>query len=281
MSAAIEPRRFKERISVPLVRILRVYVALITSLVMGLTVLAAYLQQSAEVGYERQRVLTRLVSEITSQAGEISALATSPLLWTGLTDSQGREVYLAPLLERFNRSGARRLYVLDYRGRVFIAPNTEPPAVASVIASDPVVVAAVQQGRDGFGLRAIEGGVPQVLLVHRILNPNTDGAVGYIVAVIDVPKALSLLRLESDVALSLAIGDSALTPEPAGGWLIGGEAAATASDGEMDVPVRVWVGQPTNVNTKSNMRGRMNSQIITKIDVYQGAQKQMNYLWRL
>jgi diguanylate cyclase (GGDEF)-like protein/PAS domain S-box-containing protein len=244
MSAAIEPRRFKERISVPLVRILRVYVALITSLVMGLTVLAAYLQQSAEVGHERQRVLTRLVSEITSQAGEISALATSPLLWTGLTDSQGREVYLAPLLERFNRSGARRFYVLDYRGRVFIAPNTEPPAVASVIASDPVVVAAVQQGRDGFGLQAIEGGVPQVLLVHRILNPNTDGAVGYIVAVIDVPKALSLLRLESDVALSLAIGDSALTPEPAGGWLISGEAAATASDGEMDVPVRVWVGQP-------------------------------------
>ena len=244
MSAATEPRRFKERISVPLVRILRVYVALITSLVMGLTVLAAYLQQSAEVGNQRQRVLTRLVSEITSQAGEISALATSPLLWTGLTDSQGREVYLAPLLERFNRSGVRRFYVLDYRGRVFIAPNTEPPAVAAAIVSDPVVVAAVQQGRDGFGLRATEGGVPQVLLVHRILNPNTDGAVGYILAVIDVPKALSLLRLESDVALSLAIGDSALIPEPASGWLIGGEAAAMASEGEMDVPVRVWVGQP-------------------------------------
>jgi hypothetical protein len=25
----------------------------------------------------------------------------------------------------------------------------------------------------------------------------------------------------------------------------------------------------------------MNSQVITKIDVYQGTQKQMNYLWRL
>ncbi len=244
MTSPASPPRFKERISVPLVQILGVYVALITCLVMGLTVLAAYLQQSAEAGYQRQRVLTRLVSEITSQASEISALATSPLLWTGLTDSQGREAYLAPLLERFNRAGARRFYVLDYRGRVFIAPNTEPASIASAIASDSVVVAAVNQASDGFGLRATAGGVPQVLLVHRILNPNTDGAVGYIVAVIDVPKALSLLRLESDVALSLAIGQSALTPEPDGRWLIGGEAAATASEGEMDVPVRVWVGRP-------------------------------------
>ncbi len=244
MTSPASPPRFKERISVPLVQILGVYVALITCLVMGLTVLAAYLQQSADAGYQRQRVLTRLVSEITSQAGEISALATSPLLWTGLTDSQGREVYLAPLLERFNRGGARRFYVLDYRGRVFISPSAESPDVAPAIASDPVVIAAVDQMRDGFGLRTPVGGMPQVLLVHRILNPNTDGAVGYIVAVIDVPKALSLLRLESDVALSLAIGESALTPEPDGRWLIGGEAAATASEGDMDVPVRVWVGRP-------------------------------------
>lgn len=244
MLSSPAPLRFKDRISVQLVQILGVYVALITSLVMGLTVLAAYLQQSVAVGYDRQRVLTRLVSEITNQAGEISALATSPLLWTGLTDSQGREVYLAPLLERFNRGGVRRLYVLDYRGRVFLAPSAELPEVAPALASDPVVTATVDQMRDGFGLRTSAGGVLQVLLIHRILNPNTDGAVGYIVAVIEVPKALSLLRLEPDVALSLAIGESALTPEPAGRWLIAGEAAATASEGEMDVPVRVWVGRP-------------------------------------
>ena len=244
MSSTLSPRRFKERISVPLVQILRGYVALITSLIMGLTVVAAYLYQSEEGGNQRQRVLTRLVSEITSQAGEISALATSPLLWTGLTDSQGREVYLAPLLEQFNRGGARRFYVLDYRGRIFIAPTAEPPDVAPGIASDSVVTAAVQQMRDGFGIRVSSGGEPQVLLVQRILNPNTDGAVGYIVAVINVPKSLSLLRLEPDVALSLAIGESALTPEPAGRWMISGEATATASEGEMDVPVRVWVGRP-------------------------------------
>lgn len=244
MPSTTSPRRFKERISVPLVRILRGYVALITSLVMGLAVVAAYLYQSAEGGYQRQRVLTRLVSEITSQAGEIGALATSPLLWTGLTDSQGREVYLAPLLEQFNRGGARRFYVLDYRGRVFIAPNAEPADVAPAIAADPAVTAAVNQMRDGFGVRATENALPQILLIHRIQNPNTDGAVGYIVAVIDVPRALRLVRLESDVALALAIGDSPLMPEPTGRWLIDGEAAATASEGEMDVPVRVWIGRP-------------------------------------
>lgn len=238
------PPRFKERISGPLVRILRVYVALITSLVMGLTVVAAYLYQSSEIGHERQKVLTRLVAEITSQAGEISALATSSLLWTGLTDSQGREVYLAPLLERFNRGGQRRFYVLDYRGRVFIAPQADPPGVAATLEADPAVTAAVREARDGYGIRVPEGGAPQVLLIHRILNPNMEGVVGYIVAVIDVPLALSLLRLEPQIALSVAVGDSPLVPAPAPGWMIAGEIAATAAAGDLSVPVRVWIGRP-------------------------------------
>ena len=41
--------RFKERISVPLVRILRVYVTLITSLVMALTVPATHPRNSQEI----------------------------------------------------------------------------------------------------------------------------------------------------------------------------------------------------------------------------------------
>lgn len=237
-------RRFKERISQPLVQILGVYVALITSLVMGLTVAAAYLQQSSEASHQRQTVLTRLVSEITSQAGELDALANSPVLWTGLADSQGREVYLAPLLGSFNRAGIRRFYVLDYRGRIFIAPNNESAAQVASIVSDPVVLGAVSQSRDGFGVRMSDSGVPQILLIHRVTNPDADLAVGFIAAVIDLPFALSMLRLDPDTPLAVGIGDSALMPTPDRHLLISGELAAVASEGELNVPVRVWVGRP-------------------------------------
>jgi hypothetical protein len=50
--------------------------------------------------------------------------------------------------------------------------------------------------------------------------------------------------------------------------------------GNRPAALRRLDGQPTNANTASNMRGRVDSQIITKVDLYQGTQKQMNYLWR-
>ncbi|MEY2801715.1 MAG: hypothetical protein RL513_1300, partial [Pseudomonadota bacterium] len=149
MSRPAPTSRFRDRISGPLIRILGLYVALVTGFVMALIVTAIYLYQSSRLDYVREKVLTRVVAEVINQAGELDALATSPLLWTGLTDSKGREVYLAPLIERFNRGPLRQLYVLDYGGRVFIAPQSQPATVTAAIAADPIVTASVTASREG------------------------------------------------------------------------------------------------------------------------------------
>lgn len=244
MLAADMSPRFKERISGPLVSILRLYVALFTLIVIGLTVLAAYLHQNSEVEHQRQKVLLRLVAEVTSQAGEISVLATSPLMWFGLMDSEGRGAYLEPLMARFNQDGTRRFHALDYRGRLLIAPHRQSAAEAEAVAADPAVGVAVRESRDNYGMRVTPRGEPQILLIHRVLNPNTDTVVGFIAAVIDVPTALRFLKIEPGVALSVGVGDQALAPAPRRGWRITSEASATAAAGDMSVPLRVWIGLP-------------------------------------
>lgn len=241
MPQAPSPSRFSDRISGPLIRILRLYVTVVTGLVMGLTVLAAYLYQSAALENVREKVLTRVVAEVNNQAAELSALATSPLLWTGLTDSQGREAYLKPLLARFNRSALRQFHVLDYRGRVFLAPESGPPAETQAIAADPFVIAAVRESRVSYNLRTTAQGRTQIVLVEPIQNPNAESAVGYIVVVIDLPTLLSQLSIDADVGIALALGDRTLVPTPDERFKFTTEGRALATASELEVPVRVHV----------------------------------------
>jgi diguanylate cyclase (GGDEF)-like protein/PAS domain S-box-containing protein len=248
MSRPAPTSRFRDRISGPLIRILGLHVALVTGFVMALTVAAIYLYQSSRLDYVRERVLTRVVAEVTNQASELYALATSPLLWTGLTDSKGREVYLAPLMERFNRGPLRQLYVLDYVGRVFIAPQSQPATVAAAIAADPIVTASVTALREGFGLRTTENGGTQILLVRPIQNPAAESAVGFIVAAINVPPLLSQLGIGQDFAISLALGEQPLSPTPQDAKMFTTEGSAVAATAELDMPVRIWVGHPVQAS---------------------------------
>ncbi len=233
--------RFRDGISVPLIRILRLYVILITSLFMVLVVLATYFYQRAELEHEREQVLTRLDSEITTQAGELAALATSPLLSTGLTDSQGREAYLQPLLDRFNRSALRKFYVLDYRGRIFIGSQGPQDVQASMVVSAPAVTAAVRESRDGFGLLDHGKETPMVLLVQRVQNPQAEQPVGFIVAVVDFSAILRPLNIDPSIDVSLGLGDLPLTPSPSERWVFSAAGQAVAGTPDFSVPVRGYV----------------------------------------
>ncbi len=234
--------RFRDRISEPLIRILRLYVTMATLLAMALTLLTAYLYQNLQLDYVREKVLMRVVSEVTNQSIDLGALATSPLLWTGLTDSAGREVYLAPLLARFNRGALRQFYILDYRGRVFIAPESQPDAAAA-IATDPIVTTAVQESRDGYGLRSLEKGRMQILLVQRIQNPTTEMAVGFIVAAIDIATLLSQIGVDPEFEVAVTVGEQPLPLSSRAVGMLTSQGWTMASAAELEVPVRVWVGR--------------------------------------
>ncbi|HBI84608.1 MAG TPA: hypothetical protein DDY24_12880, partial [Alcaligenaceae bacterium] len=49
-------------------------------------------------------VRTQLKSQITATLAQADTLIRSPVLWTGLMDSFGRETYLKPLLKQLNRN---------------------------------------------------------------------------------------------------------------------------------------------------------------------------------
>lgn len=255
MLQAAPRSRFRDHISGPLTRMLGVYVALFTSFVMALTVVSTYLYQSSQLDHVLDRVLTWVVAEITSQAGEIDALATSPLLWNALADSKGRDAYLVPLLERFNRGAQRQFHVLDYRGRLFIAPNSQAVAAAAAIAADPIVAASVKTSRVEFGLRTINKDVRQILLVTPVRRPATDMAVGFIVAVIDLPALLSQQGVDRDLEISLALGEQPLSPVPQAAGMFSAEGSTMADGGGLQIPVRLWVGRSARASAVFSASG--------------------------
>ena len=248
---------FRDRISAPLVRILRVYVALITSFVMVLMVAATYSYAVIDIEHQRDKLLQRLTNEATTQIDELNALAHSPLLWTGLTDSKGREVYLEPLLERFNRGGTRQFTVLDYRGRMVLGPARKAgeESAAPDITTEPAVLAAVREGRNGFGLRTVESGVPQVLLVHRITDPESEVAVGFLVALIDTNILVRRLGLNSGLSLSVTVGDLAMARPTASRWMYSAEGRGQGGYDDLIVPIRVWIGKPVYASAAVTLTG--------------------------
>ena len=217
----------RERIAGGLARIVRLYVALSVAVLGLAAIVISQYDAVTRLSQDREIVVTRLTADLKSVAGQLDSLATSSLLWTGLTDSYGREAYLAPLLARFNAASGSRYLVLDYRGRPFLAP--EGARAARVIGSEPVRQ-ALSEGRAAHGLleappssgdrkaQGIDRLPAAVVLVQPVLSPQTTGPVGFIVAEYDPRAAVAELPLAPglDVEL-LSAGSRALEHDTA--WL--------------------------------------------------------------
>ena len=238
------PTLFQNRISSQLTQILRLYVMLVTALVLGITLAGAYFYEHSRLNHERSLVTTKLGAEVSNAASDLQSLASATVLWTGLTDSQGREVYLEPLLLRFNRAKVRQLVVLDYRGRVFLAPPSFSAQQAQGVADDSGVNAAVQQGADGFSQRVLPDGHIEILLVHRVMSPVAATPVGFIVAVVDVTRTIASLGLEPDLKVSIALGRLPLLPEPASAHMLSSRGSVRIEGGESEQSLTVWIGRP-------------------------------------
>lgn len=232
----------RRRISSELVRIVRAYVLLVTGLVATIAAGGTYGYYRVELAHYRAMAATILGTQVSNVSHELQSLAASPLLRTGLTDSYGREAYLAPLLAQFNRAKVRQFVVLDARGRVFLAPDQ--PDAATLAISDPVVQ-AVRTGSSTYGMRMNASGMAaDLLLVQRVMAPQADAPIGFIVASIDAAQATSQINLSPGVRLSVAIDDHA--PVPA----VGGWSSLTVTQtqrvkvGEFDMALNVWASHP-------------------------------------
>ena len=231
----------RQRISAELARIVGSYVALIVLLFAGITVGGAIGFVRMDLDHHRELVRTRLVTEMSNLGHEMASLATSPLLWTGLTDSFGRETYLAPLITRLNRADLRRYVLLDYRGRVFM---TTDPAQGEALAADPAVIDAVRTGREGSGIRADAKGSPELVLVHRVMSPQSDAPVGFIVGVVRVGTMVDQIQWRFGMRVSVGVGEQAPVPALPSGWNFSAPVAERVSVGDFSVPLRLWIVQP-------------------------------------
>ncbi len=215
----------RESIELALTRIVRLYVGMSVAL-LGLGAIGvSHYDAVTRLSQDRELVVTRLAADLQGVTRQLASLATSSVLWTGLTDSFGREAYLAPLLGRVNAGSGSRVLVLDYRGRRFLAP--EGPRAQRVIDSEPVRQ-AVAGGRSAYGTlppptetgpAAAADQLPAaVVIVLPVLSPQTPAPVGYIVAEYDPRQAVAELPLTPGLDVGLRAAAAEAAPGSAG-WL--------------------------------------------------------------
>ena len=238
---ASRPPSLSRRISRQLVRIMRTYVVLLTALVMMVMVVAGWAYFRNETLHQRDLVLTKVSTELANTGAEMESLAAAPVVWTGLTDSFGREAYLEPLLARFNRGVDRRLILLDYRGRLFMAPGGASP---SPLLDLPEVKTAVSEGRNTVGVHPDDDGSIHLLLVRRVMSPMSQAPVGFLVVSMDALALVRDLRLDPDMAMAFSLGSSPYMPERSIGWRLTAEGEDQVNLGESKALLRVWVGNP-------------------------------------
>jgi len=234
------PPSLRRRITQQLVGIMRTYVILTTLLVMVIMLTAGWFYWRTNINHQRDLVLTKISTELANTSAEMQALATAPVVWTGLTDSFGRETYLEPLLARFNRGDERRLILLDYRGRLFMAPGGVD---AQTLLDLPEVKSAVLEGRDGAAVHEDSDGTTHLMLVRRVVSPVAQAPVGFLVVSKDIRVLLRDLRLDPELLLSFSLGSGAYLPEvrPAGRMTASGEGLVDAAG--LKLRLRVWIGQ--------------------------------------
>lgn len=143
-----------------------------------------------------------LTSDLNSEIEDLRILSRNPLVWTGLTDSAGREAYLKPFLEsRTTFPFLKGTLLVDYRGREVL--GRVPPMV-----NEGVLKQAFQRSMSGRTpwIELIPGKEQVVLLlVFPVIFPNTSDVIGALGAVVDVGAMMQMRAGKMDAVHGLAL----------------------------------------------------------------------------
>lgn len=200
----------KQRLGYELLRRLRGYVLTASLLVSAAAVALSYYYKQVDLKHQSDLAVSELSQVVGNLLQQSQALGSSSVLWTGLTDSVGRSIYMEPLLGQFNALGPHQIVLLDYRGRLLMAPD---PAQAERLLASVPVVQAISGSTSGYGLLPAPNGDGEMLVYIRpIYSPLVTLPVGFIVASTNLQASLKGLA-RKQTAVSLSLGDEA----PAGG----------------------------------------------------------------
>lgn len=195
----------REQITHRLLRILGTYVLGFTGLIFLLTLTSVTYFHHNELQQYRALIATKLSAELSAIVREADSVGNSSVVWTGLTDSAGREAYLEPLLAKMNRNPHHQIDLLDYRGRDFILSPTssERPRLSST-----AIERTIQEARPQVQLQPTAQG--QLLLFSLpVVAPFSDSPLGILLSSINLTRELTELGLPEALSLNYSLAPPA------------------------------------------------------------------------
>ena len=154
-----------------------------------------------------------LAGDLGNQLDNLRELSRSPLVWTSLSDSAGRDAYLKPFLAaRTGTPGSLPTALVDYRGRAVAGNLPERVPQAEV---DRTVQGALGE-RKARARVLTEPGQALLLVAFPVIYPYTSDAIGALVSVIDLGALLQrrAAGLASGLGVEMRQGDRVLLGLP-------------------------------------------------------------------
>lgn len=198
---AVHPVSLRQQITQRLLKILSLYVLGFTSLIFVLSLGGVIFFHHNELRQYRALIDTKLSSELSSVVREANSVGQSSVVWTGLTDSAGREAYLEPLLAQMNRNPLHQIDLLDYRGRDFIL---SPTASERPRLSGAAIERTIDSAQAQVELRT--SGQGQLLLLSMpVIAPFSDSPLGILLSSSNLTRQLEPLGLPGALVLSFSL----------------------------------------------------------------------------
>ncbi|MEI7784977.1 MAG: EAL domain-containing protein [Betaproteobacteria bacterium] len=231
----------RERLSFELMRLMRSYVLAAGFLVSAAALALSYYYKQVNLSHQSELAASELVQDVGNLLQQTQALGSSSVLWTGLSDSVGRSIYLEPLLKQFNALAPHQLMLLDYRGRLLMAP--EPALAERLLASAPVVQ-ALNGSALRYGFVSEPAGDSELFVYIRpIYSPLVTLPVGFIVGSINLRESIKGLAL-GQTAVSLSLGDEVPAGAVSKVLTLKHEKTAWISGDGQKIPLHIQLAQP-------------------------------------
>jgi diguanylate cyclase (GGDEF)-like protein/PAS domain S-box-containing protein len=174
--------------------------SLTTLAVLIIAVLSLYIYRVSKLEHVQELVITKVSTEVAGKIREMNVLAESPLLWATLTDSGGREAYLAPLFQKINQSAIHKIELLDDRGR----PVIESRAVdINIPQAQQLISHTVQTFQSKHTIETTQDGQSLLLTTLVVNAPFIDTPLGFILVSFNLNKLIETMGLPKGVIVDL------------------------------------------------------------------------------
>ena len=194
-------RSIRAEISQEVFRLFGTYILGVTSISMLLAVYGIFFYQQEEFRHYKALISTRLDSEISASFNQANDLARSTDVWTGLTDSLGRGLYLLPVLEKANQNKHYKFDLLDYRGRFFIQTSN---ALALLLDTPANIQKTIEDGQTHLEMVPISQ-TDHLVASVPITGNFTDSTIGLVLFHIDLDKIMATLKFPDDLKIRYSL----------------------------------------------------------------------------